>query len=84
VKARSDKDEALLEAMNGVLADLTPRQLSSEFCRMLAYSSLPKNLVKEIRNNGDYDNEAVRRQYDKRDAYKKRRGEANCAMRKAP
>jgi hypothetical protein len=83
VKARSNKNEALLTAMDGVLADLTPLQLNSEFCRALAYSKLPRSLLVQI-SHGDYDTEAWKRQRDKRDAYKKRREAENCAIRKAP
>lgn len=83
MKARSNKNEALLDAMNGVLGDLTALQLNSAFCRALAYSKLPKSIIAQIKR-GDYDTEAWKRQRDKRDAYKKRRDEANCAMRKAP
>jgi hypothetical protein len=83
VKARSDKSEALLDAMNGVLGELTSLQLNSEFCRMLAYSKIPKGVIgrADIKAN---DETAWKRQRDKRDAYKKRRDEANCAIRKAP
>jgi hypothetical protein len=83
VKARSNKNEALLDAMNGVLGDLTSLQLSSRFCRMLAYSKIPKGVIGRA-NISNHDEAAWKRQRDKRDAYKKRRDEANCAMRKAP
>jgi hypothetical protein len=83
VKARSNKNEALLDAMTGALADLTALQLNSRFCRMIAYSAIPKGVVGRS-NIGNHDDEALQRQRNKRDAYKKRREAENCAIRKAP
>ena len=49
VKARSNKNEALLDAMTGVLADLTALQLNSRFCRMIAYSKHPKRRDRQVK-----------------------------------